>query len=334
MVATADPPGEGQPSAYAVPMSFPDDLRPLFRGAETREHRLSVNLPPGRVVYRDGTAVLWLSDGPAPAGLWSRLRTEHAGSGLWPLLVSGLSSDASRPWETADLAPGRMSPAAMHDPAQLLAGWWRRLMQPWDGRSGLSEEQRAAIAPYGQEWPGLTHASGHTTDPDAAADALAGFVESAEPDDPSPFIASIEEMIRAAGLPPSAHDQMSGLLAGVADAMSARVRIALVPAERGADALAAAGWQGAGNHIGDTGELGAVLRHWEDARGARVVAAGFDDIRLSVAAPPQTVDEALRVAAEHFAFCPDNVLQESEPPTLAVYADQLVGASSWTFWWD
>ncbi|MGY4965352.1 DUF4253 domain-containing protein [Streptomyces sp. 900105245] len=28
---------------------------------------------------------------------------------------------------------------------------------------------------------------------------------------------------------------------------------------------------------------------------------------LSVAAPPQTLDEALAVAVEHFAFCPDNI---------------------------
>ncbi|MEV4704749.1 DUF4253 domain-containing protein [Actinoplanes sp. NPDC049316] len=38
------------------------------------------------------------------------------------------------------------------------------------------------------------------------------------------------------------------------------------------------------------------------------------------------------MAAEHFAFCPDNVWQGVG--TLTAYADQLVNAPMWSLWWD
>jgi hypothetical protein len=65
-----------------------------------------------------------------------------------------------------------------------------------------------------------------------------------------------------------------------------------------------------------------------------VVGVGFADLYLSIAAPPSTLQEALHVAAEHFAFCPDNVWQNSHPYTLVAYAERLVGLNSWEFWWD
>ncbi|MER7268575.1 DUF4253 domain-containing protein [Micromonospora carbonacea] len=39
-----------------------------------------------------------------------------------------------------------------------------------------------------------------------------------------------------------------------------------------------------------------------------------------------------RVAAEHLAFCPDNVRQGSG--SLAAYAQEIRGRQSWSFWWD
>jgi hypothetical protein len=40
------------------------------------------------------------------------------------------------------------------------------------------------------------------------------------------------------------------------------------------------------------------------------------------------------VAAEHFAFCPDNIWQNCHPPTLTAYAERLIDAGHWEFWWD
>jgi hypothetical protein len=110
-------------------------------------------------------------------------------------------------------------------------------------------------------------------------------------------------------------------------------RLGLVAAERGADALTVVGWGGPANHAGDTAQISAVLRSWEDRFGARVVGAGYDRLFLSVAAPPATAGEALAVAAEHFAFCPDNVWGSGDG-RLPGYAARLIGAPAWQFWWD
>lgn len=53
-----------------------------------------------------------------------------------------------------------------------------------------------------------------------------------------------------------------------------------------------------------------------------------------MSAPPADREQALRVAAEHFAFCPDNLWQAAPGTTLASYAEQLVDSDSWAFWWD
>ncbi|MFI2643376.1 DUF4253 domain-containing protein [Streptomyces sp. NPDC018610] len=106
--------------------------------------------------------------------------------------------------------------------------------------------------------------------------------------------------------------------------------LALAPARRSADIPAAIGWSGPLNHDDDVARLCAVLRSWEDRFGIRVVALGFDHLTVSVAAPPATRAEAEAIAAEHFAFCPDNV----DPDRLEAYADGLVGEHAWHFWWD
>ncbi|KUL22494.1 DUF4253 domain-containing protein [Streptomyces regalis] len=111
-------------------------------------------------------------------------------------------------------------------------------------------------------------------------------------------------------------------------------RLALVPARRSADIPTAIGWMGPANHENDTGRLSAVLRSWEDRFGIRTVALGFDTLLVSVAAPPTTLAEAQALAAEHFAFCPDNIWQGSDP-TLTAYAEhQLLNQPAWHFWWD
>lgn len=108
------------------------------------------------------------------------------------------------------------------------------------------------------------------------------------------------------------------------------LRLGLVAAERPSDVLSVAGWQGAVNY---TAELSAVLRRWQERFGAYVVGAGFAELYLSVAAPPTNAEQAISIAAEHFAFCPDNVWQGGAP-NLVAYADQLINAPIWSFWWD
>ncbi|MCG5213139.1 DUF4253 domain-containing protein [Streptosporangium sp. KLBMP 9127] len=108
--------------------------------------------------------------------------------------------------------------------------------------------------------------------------------------------------------------------------------LGLAAVERGADAMAVMGWQGALHHNEWTPPLAAVVRTWEERFAVRVVGLGFNTLELSVAAPPVTPAHALHVAAEHWAFCPDSILQG--PGNLIDYAEQIQGANAWSFWWD
>ncbi len=51
----------------------------------------------------------------------------------------------------------------------------------------------------------------------------------------------------------------------------------------------------------------------------------------SAAAPADPV-QAAHIACEHFAFAPDNVLQNSD--SFPDYVESLVGVNLWGFWWD
>ncbi|MFE9692120.1 DUF4253 domain-containing protein [Micromonospora sp. NPDC005806] len=226
----------------------------------------------------------WLSDAPIEPDRWARMRSRHRESGLWPLLLTGLPREESRPWADGEVHPAGMSSPEHHDAADLLARWWEDCTDT-DEDDMLSATERAAVtAPFRQTWPGI---------------ALPG---------------------ESAG--PAAHfaDRYAEFL------LRTPARLGLVPAGRGADTLALTGWSGPANHTKDTGEIAAVVRSWEERFGARVVGVGFDTLHLSVAAPPTSPRHALRVAAEHFAFCPDNVWQGAG--TLTVYAEQLLGMNS------
>ncbi|MGP4044675.1 DUF4253 domain-containing protein [Streptomyces sp. 2A115] len=112
-------------------------------------------------------------------------------------------------------------------------------------------------------------------------------------------------------------------------------RLALVPARRSADIPAAIGWCGPVTYANDVAALCAVLRSWEDRFGIRVVALTFDRLVVSVAAaPPETLAEAEAIAAEHYAFCPDNIDQGSHDSLRAYAEHEVLGARTWSFRWD
>ncbi|MFJ1756442.1 DUF4253 domain-containing protein [Kitasatospora sp. NPDC088134] len=258
-------------------------------------------LPPGRMITSDegggDVQPLWMSDGPAAAELWARLHAECARTGLWPLLLDsrGLHDGEFSPWGSGELFPERMSSPDTHDVAELLARWWKNGTTIDEDDDVLSPEDRLAVtAPFGRAWPGLAPAHRPTADPDTAAVEYARHFAARRP----------------------------------------HARLGLVAAGSGADALTAAGWDGPVNHDNDTAKFSAVVASWEERFGVRVVAVGPSTLHLSVAAPPASVEEALPVAAEHFAFCPDNIWQGSHPCTLAAYAQRLVRTPCWDFWWD
>ncbi|MFJ7275634.1 DUF4253 domain-containing protein [Kitasatospora sp. NPDC098663] len=262
---------------------------------------LPATLPPGRLVGgEDGPEpLLWISDAPAPAGLWQQLHHAHPQSGLWPLLLVPLGDGADcRPWLSGELFPAYASDPTLYDPDALLRRWWQQLggadedapEGPLDAEDAA--ELRDALAPFGPAWPGS-----------APAAAVPGGAPG----------------IEARGL--------ADVLLSVRDA-----RLGLVRAGSGAEALAACGWSGPLNHEDDTAKIAAVLADWERRFGAQVVQVGFDTLELSVAVPPDTLVEALPLAAEHTAFCPDLVFQGTG--TLTAYAERLVASHQWSFWWD
>ena len=108
--------------------------------------------------------------------------------------------------------------------------------------------------------------------------------------------------------------------------------LGIASADRPADVPAAGGWTGMCNSWDDVAEVSAVLRSWEDRFGAVLVRMHLSTLELAVAAPPWTVDDCERVAAEHFAFTCDD--DSPTPKTLRQYAQGLRGAQRWWFWWD
>lgn len=161
-----------------------------------------------------------------------------------------------------------------------------------------------------ETWPGLAPATIGTTDADAGTGTGTGTQQA------DTLAAQLADSFLAPG---SSYKEP---------------RLALVPARRSADVPAAIGWSGPANYESDTARLCAVLRSWEDRFGIRVLALTFNQLVLSVAAPPTTVAEAEAIAAEHFAFCPDNITQGTHN-TLRAYAEhELLTNRTWSFWWD
>jgi hypothetical protein len=98
-----------------------------------------------------------------------------------------------------------------------------------------------------------------------------------------------------------------------------------------AEVPAVFGW-GAWNECPAPGAHVAVLRRWAAMYGAEVVGISEDIIEMRVARPPVSRDDALALAREQFAYCPDIVAQGVE--TISNLAATLRGSTAWYFWWD
>jgi hypothetical protein len=115
-------------------------------------------------------------------------------------------------------------------------------------------------------------------------------------------------------------------------APGAGARLGLVPCRRPADAVALVGWDGAVNVTGPA-EVSAVLRSWEDRWGVVLAGLDFDTVTLVLAHPPQDAQQALRMAAEVAALCPDALWQVPED-TFEGMVRNLVRQPLWQLWFD
>ncbi|MEU2283780.1 DUF4253 domain-containing protein [Streptomyces sp. NPDC013178] len=257
---------------------------------------LGLQLPPGRLI--DAAT----EDASAEPVLWHAEKAASPGS--WTALGGRAGRAGLLPVlvdvggrggpERWDLMPGEVSYPGDHSAEDVLADFWE--MDEEEDEGYWDDETDEMLAPFGPDWPGFASSPALTIDPAVCAAQVAD---------------SLTDGTRS---------------------WPEKPRLALVPARRSADIPAAIGWSGPLNHESDVARLCAVLRSWEDRFGIRVVALGFDLLAVSVAAPPTTTEEAEAVAAEHFAFCPDNITQG--PGSLRQYAKELIGERTWYFWWD
>lgn len=282
-----------------------------------------LRLPPGRLV--DATVdgpwhepLLWCGDKPVAPGDWASLRAAGRDLGLLPVLLD-VDTPRGGP-EDWDLDPARMSYPGDHDAYEVLDAYRSDFAEDAVEDAVDDETEAEYETEYETEAGYETEAeAGYEADPvgrDAAPDAWQGLAPATEPHpDPDRDAADTADIL-ADGVP-----------------WLHQPRPALVPARRSADIPAAIGWTGPVNHDNDVARLCAVLRSWEDRFGARVLVLTFDRLVLSVAAPPTTLQHAEAVAAEHYAFCPDNIDQGIHP--LSRYAREAVlNTHLWRFWWD
>ncbi|MFE9608254.1 DUF4253 domain-containing protein [Streptomyces sp. NPDC006012] len=276
--------------------TLPNPLPKL--AADPSGRSLGLQLPPGRLIHEtdDGPwpePLLWHAEKSATPGSWAALGTPAGRVGLLPVLLD-LGDSQGGP-EHWQLSPAHTSYPGDHDAEDVLA-------EHWDEGQEDAGRGDAGGASGEADWPGFAPAGSLTVEPGSCAAQVADLLSGAD----------------AGGRAP----------AGFKDP-----HLALVPARRSADIPAAIGWSGPVNHEDDVARLCAVLRSWEDRFGIRVVALGFDTLVVSVAAPPADLADAEVLAAEHFAFCPDNITQ-SGPAGLSTYAEELIGERAWSFWWD
>ncbi|MEH0423688.1 DUF4253 domain-containing protein [Streptomyces sp. B21-083] len=253
-------------------------------------------LPPGRFLSR-GSTDIWVSD-EFPEDierLWPRLLSEQKARGLVPLLF--WPNAMGRPIDLDHVDRVRLEDVLATD----FAEYRRRRLPFWTDPTPDPVPEEVEPWPHDpgppfEQWPGLT--------PEMPATSAA----------PTPEVGA------------------SSLLAGLMDTGQFGLDeccLVLVPAHRGSDALALIGWSAEA----PLPLLCALLRSWEDRFGAQVVAVFGSELHVSVARPPVEAEHANLLALEHVLSTADNIVDD--PPTpFPEYATDLVGRTSWSFWWD
>ncbi len=89
------------------------------------------------------------------------------------------------------------------------------------------------------------------------------------------------------------------------------------------------GW----NECPEVKTMMAVCKYWFERYGAVPVTISHDVMEMRVPEPVAGRD-SMRAAREHFAFCPDRVLECTETGTLSELAASIAASKIWYFWWD
>ncbi|MDR7302607.1 DUF4253 domain-containing protein [Haloactinomyces albus] len=284
---------DGRPAEAAT------DLASMFgRGTDgAAEHGLSVTLPPGELLAEQSTRTDAATE-PAPLCWISDDRPSVQ-------LLAALRADHPR---------SGLWPLLLCDDTEI---YGERCTVGVVAPEPLEHVERwQAIQVMTRIWDGLCQADSELG-PAYDSDSLAPFDHSCPGTAPAGSLLADPDVLANQQVPRFIDEE---------------TRLALVPVRRGADVLTVLGWSGAANHVSRTAGLSAMLRSWEERFGARVLRLGPDRLDISVAAPPHEAEHAAAVAAEHWTFAPDRVMQESG--SIAAYAREISGRRSWSFWWE
>ena len=126
-------------------------------------------------------------------------------------------------------------------------------------------------------------------------------------------------------------DQLSAHVDVLTQTPHDKVYIATLPTTQPWQAacyLKIGGW----NAVPFAPEHAALWRYWGEKYGATVASITSDVVEFTVARPPQTREEALQLAREHYLYCADIVDQRVE--SIEALAATLLNAPVWFFWWD
>jgi hypothetical protein len=262
-----------------------------------------MSFPAGARKYSvdDDQLVAWVTNDPMPdAGVaWLSLSAVHVETGLVPVLLQADQPELREPGEGPFFGFFHRAPVALMDQMPAVDV----LAAAWDDKFTLSGSgDDGARAPYGRRFPGL-----------------------APPQNGSMSLDALRQVVSV--LPPA--------------------HLGLVPASRPADVPATVGWSVFGTDFSGPDPLsldfylpgarslriGAVLRSWEERYGARLIRIGADAIlQVLVERPPRTLESAMALAAEHYAFADE--IGGTSAGTIQAIAARLIGAAVWTFWWD
>lgn len=111
----------------------------------------------------------------------------------------------------------------------------------------------------------------------------------------------------------------------------ARVHIVTLPTRSSWEAPAYLRW-GGWNACPPPEYQCAALRGWQERYGAELIGIDRDTINLRVKRRPKDRAEALALAKECYAYCPDNV--DQGVGTIEALAATLMANDWWFFWWD
>jgi hypothetical protein len=109
------------------------------------------------------------------------------------------------------------------------------------------------------------------------------------------------------------------------------VHIALIPTDDWTSVPAHLRW-GGWNACPDDEYHVAALRSWRDRFGAELIGLSSDRMDLRVTRRPDSREQALELAREHYVYCND-IIDQGEG-TLSRLAACLVAYNWWNFWWD